>query len=188
MLFKNNEGTEAIIAIAAATLFSSIQLTSSAILQGIGVVYIPVRNLFLGALAKLGLNFLLVPILGINGAALATVISYLIATILNLVALYQRTGVVFDLRAMLFRPLFATFFLSVAAYGVVQHLTPYFQSLTADGRIVAALTAMTAMTAAGTVYGIALMVTGAVTRADIAAVPKVGPRLAGFFAKLGMIR
>jgi hypothetical protein len=89
---------------------------------------------------------------------------------------------------MLFRPLFATFFLSVAAFGVVQYMTPYFHSITQDGRIVAALTAMTAMTAAGLVYGIALMVTGAVTRADIAAVPKIGPRLAGFFAKLGMIR
>ncbi|MBL0389113.1 polysaccharide biosynthesis protein [Tumebacillus sp. ITR2] len=188
MLFKNNEGTQAIIAIAAATLFSSIQLTSSAILQGVGKVYIPVRNLFIGALAKLGFNFLLVPILGINGAALATVISYLIATFLNMFALYKHTGVVFNLRTMLFRPLLATFFLAVAAYGVVEHLAPYFRQFTSDGRMIAALTAFTAMTTAGLVYVVALMVTGSVTRTDITAVPKFGPKLAGFFTRLGLLR
>lgn len=188
MLFKDNQGTQAIIAIAAATLFSSIQLTTSSILQGIGVVYIPVRNLFLGALAKLGLNFLLVPILGINGAALATVISYLIATILNMFALYKYTGVVFDLRAMLWRPLFATFFLGVAAYGMVEYIGPHLQGVTQDGRVLAALTSLLAIGGAGLVYGVALMATGSVTRADIAAVPKFGPRLASFFAKLGLIR
>ncbi|ARU60991.1 hypothetical protein CBW65_07750 [Tumebacillus avium] len=188
MLFKNTEGTQAIIAIAAATLFSSIQLTTSSILQGIGVVYIPVRNLFIGALAKLGLNFLLVPIWGINGAALATVASYLLATMMNLYSLYRRTGVVFDLRAMLFRPLLATFFMAVAAYSIVRELWPYLAQQLDSERMAAAAVALGAIAAATLVYTVALMVTGSVTRQDTMSIPKVGPKLTTLFSKLGLIR
>ncbi|HEU4963766.1 MAG TPA: polysaccharide biosynthesis protein [Bacilli bacterium] len=188
MLFKNAEGTQAIIWIAAATLFSSIQLTTSSILQGIGVVYVPVRNLFIGALAKLGLNFFLVPLMGINGAALSTVISYLIATLLNIHSMYRRTGVVFDMRSMLFRPLFATGFMGVAVFGAVNIFGPYLAAHVHSERALSALTALSAISAASVIYAIALMVTGSVTRTDIQAVPKVGPRLAAFFARIGMIR
>ncbi|WP_157729668.1 putative polysaccharide biosynthesis protein [Tumebacillus algifaecis] len=188
MLFKNTEGTQAIIAIAAATLFSSIQLTTSSILQGIGVIYIPVRNLFIGALAKLGLNFLFVPIWGINGAALATVISYLIASIMNLYSMYRHTGVVFDLRAMLFRPLLATFLMAVAAYSCVRELWPYLAQHSDSERMAAALVSLGAIGAASLVYTVALLVTGTVTRSDMMAIPKVGPKLADLFSKLGLIR
>ena len=188
MLFKDSEGTSAIIAVAAATLFASVQLTSSAILQGIGVIYIPVRNLFIGAIVKLGLNFLLVPILGINGAALATVISYLIATLLNLRSLYRRTGVVFDLRVMLFRPALATFFMAVAAYTTVRQLGPYLSAQLDSERLLAAALVFAAMAVAGLIYLIALMITGAINRGDLQGIPKVGPLLAAFFGRLGMIR
>ncbi len=188
MLFKDTEGTQAIIAIAAATLFASIQLTTSSILQGMGVVYVPVRNLFIGAVVKLGLNFLLVPIWGINGAALSTVISYLLATLLNLYSMYRRTGVVFDLRAMLVRPLLATFFMGVAAYSILRELWPLLAGVLSSERLVAAAATLVAIAGSGAVYALALMVTGAVTRSDIAGIPKVGPRLGALFQKLGLIR
>ncbi|MFD2170690.1 putative polysaccharide biosynthesis protein [Tumebacillus lipolyticus] len=188
MLFKDTEGTQAIIAIAAATLFASIQLTTSSILQGMGVVYVPVRNLFIGAVVKLGLNFLLVPIWGINGAAISTVISYLLATLLNLYSMYRRTGVVFDLRAMLVRPLLATFFMGVAAYSILRELWPLLAGVLSSDRLVAAAATLVAIAGSGAVYALALMVTGAVTRSDIAGIPKVGPRLGALFQKLGLIR
>jgi PST family polysaccharide transporter/stage V sporulation protein B len=188
MLFKDSQGASVIVALAAATLFSSIQLTTSAILQGIGVIYIPVRNLFIGAVAKLGLNFLLVPLMGIHGAAVATVLAYLIAAMLNLSSMYRRTGVVFDLRAMLFRPLLATFFMGVAAYSTVRSLEPVVAQYLDSERLLAAALAMSAIAVAVVVYTIALMVTGTVTRSDLNAVPKFGPTLARFFAKIGMIR
>jgi stage V sporulation protein B len=188
MLFKDTEGTQAITAIAAATLFSSIQLTTSAILQGIGVVYIPVRNLFIGALAKLCLNFLLVPLWGIDGAAFATVISYLLAALLNLYSMYRRTGVLFDLRAMLLRPLLATFFMAVAAYATMRELWPWLLQQLDSERLAAAAVSLFAIALAGMVYALALMVTGAVTRQDTMAIPKVGPKLTLIFSKLGLIR
>ncbi|MGZ4134453.1 MAG: putative polysaccharide biosynthesis protein, partial [Tumebacillaceae bacterium] len=138
--------------------------------------------------AKLGLNFLLVPILGINGAALATVISYLIATLLNLYSLYRRTGVVFDLRSMLFRPLLASFFMAVAVYVTMRGLGPTLAEYLSSERALAAALTMSAILIAGVVYVVALLVTGTVTRQDIVAVPKIGPRLAAFFGWLGMIR
>jgi len=188
MLFKDNQGTEAIIAVAAATLFASIQLTTSAILQGIGVIYVPVRNLFIGALAKLGLNFLLVPILGINGACLATVIAYLLATLLNMYSLYRRTGIVFDLRVMLLRPLLATFFMGVTAYAVLRELGPRLEGAIASERLLAAATSMSAILAAGGIYLVSLLVTGAITKGDVQGIPKVGARLAAFFTRIGMLR
>jgi len=188
MLFKDSQGASVIMALAAATLFSSIQLTTSAILQGIGVIYIPVRNLFIGAVVKLGLNFLLVPLMGIHGAALATVCAYLIATLLNLYSMYRRTGVVFDLRAMLFRPMLATFFMGVATYSTVRSFGPILAQVLDSERLLAAAIALSAIFVAVVVYTVALMVTGTVTRSDIQAVPKIGAPLANFFAKIGMIR
>jgi stage V sporulation protein B len=188
MLFKDTQGSEVIMWIAAATLFSSIQLTTSAILQGIGKVYIPVRNLLLGALVKTGLNILLVPFMGINGAALATVISYMLATLLNLHSMYRRTGVVFDLRAMLFRPLLATFFMAVAVYGVLRSFGPVLLGALPSERLYYAALSLSAIGAAALVYVVALLITGTVTRHDLNAVPKIGPQLAKFFGRLGMIR
>jgi len=188
MLFKDTQGTEAIIYVSAATLFASIQLTTSAILQGIGLVYLPVRNLFIGAVAKLGLNVLLIPILGINGAAMATVISYLIATGLNMWALYRRTGVVFNVRMMMWRPLLATFFMAVAAYAAARETWPRLLDVLASERLVAAGTVLTAILAAGAIYTLALLVTGAVTRTDVQAIPKVGPKLASIFARIGLLK
>ena len=152
------------------------------------MIYIPVRNLFIGAVAKLGLNFLLVPVMGIHGAAVATVLAYLIATLLNLYSMYRRTGVVFDLRAMLFRPMLATFFMGVAAYSTVRSLEPFLAHYLDSERLLSAALALSAIAVAVIVYTVSLMVTGTVTRSDINAVPKIGPTLANFFAKLGMIR
>ncbi|MCX7571987.1 polysaccharide biosynthesis protein [Tumebacillus sp. DT12] len=188
MLFKDMQGSEVIVWIAAATLFASIQLTTSAILQGIGRVYLPVRNLFIGAVAKLGLNVALIPLFGINGAALATVVSYLIATMLNLYSMYRRTGVVFDLRSMLVRPMLATFFMAVAVFGMVTYVAPILDAQIESDRLFAGATALSSIGAATLVYVVALLVTGTVTRQDLHAVPRFGPRLAAFFAKLGMIR
>ncbi|MFC4768551.1 putative polysaccharide biosynthesis protein [Effusibacillus consociatus] len=188
MLFKDSSGTAAIMAISTATLFSSVQLTTSAILQGMGFVYLPVRNLFIGGICKFVFNLLLVPKYGIVGAAYSTVLSFFVSALLNLWDVYRRSGVVFDLRLLLWRPLVAVFFMGVAVYVSLREGFPHFLHLIDNERLAFAAFTMTTVTAAGVVYGLALLASGSLTKEDIRSVPRIGQPLAHILTKIGLVR
>jgi len=67
-----------------------------------GLTKIVLVNSFLGAFSNVILNLILIPILGINGAAIATVISYIIA-LLGIV-LFKETRIVFFMVISSFNP------------------------------------------------------------------------------------
>jgi stage V sporulation protein B len=187
MLFKDAEGARAITVISVATLVSSLQVTTSAILQGMGIVYLPVRNLLIGGSFKLFLNLALVPLWGIEGAAMSTVISYFVATLLNLWEVYRRTGVVLDMKLLLWRPMLSTFFMAVAAFSVVRQCLPYFMNVMPVERMAYVGTVLLAITAAGVVYGFSLLVTGSLTKEDIRSIPRIGPTIVRVFQWLKLI-
>jgi len=74
-LFADQSGTEALALMCLNILSASIVVIGSTMLQGIRGVWEPVIYLVIMAVVKLGLNGLLVPSLGIFGAAIATVLS-----------------------------------------------------------------------------------------------------------------
>jgi stage V sporulation protein B len=187
MLFKDSEGVQAITVISVATLVSSLQVITSAILQGMGIVYLPVRNLLIGGVFKLLLNDLLVPLWGIEGAAMSTVISYFVATLLNLWEVYRRTGMVFDMKLLLWRPLLATFFMAVTAYAVERQSFPYLSHLWSAGRMAYAATVLLSIAAAAVVYGVSLLVTGSLSKEDLSSIPRIGPLAMRIFRWLRLI-
>src|SRR5699024_4143432 len=65
-------------------IFLTLVQALTAILQGLGKPFVPVRNLFIGAIIKVILTYTLVAIPGINikGAAISTVVVYATAAIL----------------------------------------------------------------------------------------------------------
>ena len=81
-----------------ATLSLASVQTLTGILQGIGKPEIPVRNLLFGALTKLIVTYILtgVPFLNIKGAAIGTVMAYVVAAALDLVAVKKNTKVKFE--------------------------------------------------------------------------------------------
>ena len=68
-----------------------IMQTGNAILQGMGKVKLPVRNLLIGAVVKVVLDLCLIGPLGVKGAAIATVGCYTVAGVLNLIQIAKNS-------------------------------------------------------------------------------------------------
>ncbi|WP_066185630.1 putative polysaccharide biosynthesis protein [Gracilibacillus timonensis] len=75
LFFQNQSGTTALRILALAILFSSLAVTLAAILQGFGYMRWTAAILLVGLLLKLVLNDLLITRLGVNGGAVATVVT-----------------------------------------------------------------------------------------------------------------
>lgn len=188
MLFKDSSGTSTIMAISLATLFSSVQLTTSAVLQGMGFVYAPVRNLFIGGVCKFIFNLMLVPVYGIEGAAFSTVLSFFIAAALNLWDVTRRSGLSFDSGLLFWRPVMAVTIMGAATLLTIREGLPYFLAHLASERLGYAAFTISAIGIAGLVYGLALLASGSLTKEDLYSVPRIGPQMARFLEKLGFVR
>ncbi|MFD2045568.1 oligosaccharide flippase family protein [Ornithinibacillus salinisoli] len=75
LLFQNDKGTNALRILVVAILLSSLAITALSILQGIGYMKRTAGFIFGAFFMKWVLNQILVPFFGINGSALATVLS-----------------------------------------------------------------------------------------------------------------
>lgn len=106
--------------IAGGVIFLSILQTMNGVLQGLGRVMIPVAALSLGAVVKITLNFLLIGIPSINiyGAPISTFACYAVASIVDIIMVKKYTNVKFGVMDTVMRPLLASIFMGVAAWGM----------------------------------------------------------------------
>ncbi|MBX6395127.1 MAG: polysaccharide biosynthesis protein [Alicyclobacillaceae bacterium] len=184
MLFKDTSGVGAIQIIALATVFSSVQVTASSILQSVGRPWAAVRHLALAALLKVVLNILWVPAWGIEGAAAATVVAYGTAAVLNVWTVMAATGLVLRLRQVFWRPLVAAAGMAAAVELVMAPL----QAAAGEGRLGAALVSILAVGLGIVVYILFLLIVGGFTRGELEAVPHVGPVLARVGQRFGWLK
>ncbi|EPZ43071.1 polysaccharide biosynthesis protein [Alicyclobacillus acidoterrestris] len=97
ILSDSYAGANIIAAISLMCIFSSMELMSTYILQGLGNFYQPVRNMFLGTALKAILNVLLIFLLkSVLGAAIATILGYVLSSTLNVWAVRRHSGVRFS--------------------------------------------------------------------------------------------
>ncbi|MBX5436601.1 MAG: polysaccharide biosynthesis protein [Alicyclobacillaceae bacterium] len=184
-LFRDSAGAGAIQAMAFATVFASLQTTLAAVLQGAGWMYLPVVNLLLAALFKLAGNLALIPVLGIAGAAWATVGSYVAASALNLWAVRRRLREPVDWSGWFGRPLLATFIMSAAVYAMVRQAEEWTGF---TGRAECAAVCLVVAALGMLVYGMALLAAGSLRREELKAIPKIGPQLVSWCARIGLLR
>ncbi|EZP74869.1 polysaccharide biosynthesis protein [Parageobacillus genomosp. 1] len=76
MLFENDLGSLSLAILMTSVFFTTLALTLSALLQGMGYEWIAVAGVFVAVAMKSVLNYLFVPTLGTVGAAMATTVSY----------------------------------------------------------------------------------------------------------------
>ena len=107
-LFSSDAGTDAIAIAGIMSIFSALELVSTYILQGYDRFYRPVTHMGIGLIIKLGLNIMLIPKLGINGAAIASTIGYLISSWLNMRSVRRFSGVHISFPSTAWRPLAAS--------------------------------------------------------------------------------
>jgi len=146
---------------------------STALLQAVGKVYAPVVCLSVGAAAKLAVDLIGLPRVGIYAVALSNLACYGIAAILDLVVLASAVKPRFPVWRGVGAPLVATLLTAGVGYGVCRLLT---MAMPAKFACIIAI-------AVGVVaYSLSLLALGAVTKDEREHLPVLG-RLTGFRRK-----
>lgn len=150
MLFENNVGSDVLGVLSLVIFFSSIIMTVSAILQGLGVTLFPAFIIFLGFMIKYGLNIWFVPLYGTMGAAIATCISLGIMMTILLVKLRFHLRVPILDNRFLFHVSFAALIM-VMVLRVYLLLTDYSAGFS-GGRLFSGFQALSAVSIGGLCY------------------------------------
>lgn len=173
--------TGQILAILSISLvFLTLVQSLTAILQGIGKPMIPVRNLAIGAVVKVILTYVLVsiPTIQVKGAAISTVVTYVIAAILNLYSVKRHTNVEIKFVDTILRPVIA---------GVIMAVVVKITNMYTIALIGSKLSTVLSIGVGAVVYGLSLLLIGAVTTEDLKLFPK-GEKLARLLKRIGLLR
>ncbi|MFC4076469.1 putative polysaccharide biosynthesis protein [Salinithrix halophila] len=90
------------------SFFSTLAITNSGILQGLGYNRLPVRHLGVGAIVKVIGNMVFIPFLGITGSALAMLLAYMLVCTLHFRSVTRNTGLRINYRSLFVKPAFCT--------------------------------------------------------------------------------
>jgi stage V sporulation protein B len=179
LLFPEGAGGHVLAAMSWAVTVMMLQQTSSGILQGVGKVGIPVRNLLIALLVKTGLTYLLVGITDERGAALATAAAFLVAALLNLWEVERLVGRTLDLAGMFLRPAIAALAMGAVLWVMREALGP------ASNR---QLVTLGLVALGGAVYLIVLLVAGGIREEDLRRLPRIGEALVRTLRRLRLLR
>jgi O-antigen/teichoic acid export membrane protein len=178
VLFDNIPAAYPLSVLSFGFVFLSLYTSTSAILQGLGYVLDPVKFMILGAVLKTAFSWVLTadPRLHIGGAAFATVVSFFVASILNIRKVSQVTGWRLDWKDLLLKPLVAAFFMSWGVglcYRRIYNLLITVVSL----RLAQAMALFTAVILGMIIFGLVLLALGGVREEDLDTVPYLGSML-----------
>lgn len=163
-----------------AACFAGMTTPMTNLLQAIGKPGTPVKNIAVGAVIKIVVNFILVGIPEINilGAPIGTLCCYMYIAIADLFCIVKYSKVVPSMFVTIIKPLFAALLCGAAAY--ISNMG--FERLLSGSR----LSVVLALLVAVLVYIIAISVLRCITREDVVSLPK-GEKLAKLCAKLHII-
>lgn len=170
MLYELPEVGPLVAVLTPASLLFGLFQTTRAALQGMGKTYLPVINLTAGVAVKGTLNYTLVaiPALGIQGAGIATIISFSVAVLLNLYFVKKYTDFKMDWKKNVLLPGISTAFM-VLVTGFSYELTfPFI------GNTFAVLFAIMIGILS---FSVAILATGGIKAQDLRIIPGVGPKL-----------
>ncbi len=165
--------------LAPAVLFVGLYQTTAGALQGMNYPSLPVISLLAGAVVKVVLNYTLTVGWGVRGAAAATVAAFLTAFWLNDYRLKKIMGKGQNWSRLLLKPGLAVTIMAMA----VNWLFPVVSSLAGER-----LAVLVAVAGGAVVYGLGLLLMGAVRRDEVAMLPGIGPDVAHWLAKYGLVR
>ncbi len=190
MLYGDAAGTEALRYMALTAAGSTVSIIAAALLQGLGAVRAPAFSMLAAAGVKVLLNVMLVPALGISGAALAGAAAYMLAAGLNVALLARLTAMRPAPGAVLAKPALVIAAMSLAALGMAWAAEAVLGGLgiAATHRLAAMGVSLLGIAAGAAVFVLVAARTGLLTAAELAALPKLGPRLAKLLRRLRVLR
>lgn len=178
LIYNAPGAADAIQTMSVGILLLSLHQISTGILQGLGRTSIPVINMILAAAVKVFLSWTLtaIPTLGIKGAAMATVVDFGLAAVLNMIFIYKYTGFALSFSGV-FKPAVSAAAMGAAVYGVITLAVSW-----------GAWAILAAIAVAVPVYGGVLLAVGGMGKDDLESLPFIGHRLLAAGQKLGYFR
>ncbi|WP_019640019.1 putative polysaccharide biosynthesis protein [Paenibacillus fonticola] len=174
MLYEDATGSATLAWIAWTAAPGALVAVTAALLQGLGHVRAPALHLLAAAALKTALNALLVPPLGITGAAIAGIAAYSAAAALNLALLVRRGGLARRPRGAWLRPVAAL--LAMACAVLLVRLAAGALPL-GHGRLAAAAESLLGVAGGAAVFAAAVLRLRLLSAAELAAVLRAMPRL-----------
>lgn len=150
-------GTQLLQTLSIGVFFLTLLQTMTGILQGAGHQFVPLLNLFIGAVVKVVLSIVLIQKLGVLGAAIGTAACYGIAALLNVIAMIRYTKPKIRPVSGLLMPLLATAAMGAVAYFLYDYLIASMSNMKAS---------LITIVAAVVVYFGVLLVTGGLRISD----------------------
>lgn len=181
-VFFSGPGYEVLAPLGWSTLFLMVQQISSGILQGMGLIGLSVRNLLVGVLLKGLLTYwwLGIPALGVDGAAYAWAVAYLVIALLNLAALRRRLDLRLRIRKDLLPPLLASGLMGL----VIWLLQPLIFGAVSSHRLAGLLV----IGAGALAYGPFILAFGGLREADLRLLPGMRPAWIARLKRLHLVR
>lgn len=170
MMYKSDEGTTVVAVLVLSAIFSTLAVTSSGILQGLGYNKLPVRHLFIGAFIKVIGNLLLIPLFGITGSALAMVIAYLVICTLNVFMVSRKTGATISYHRVFIKPVFSTAIMAATMFLSLWAIE-WFMEAPITGRINSMLVVISLIVLGTVVYTISLLLTRTIGESELRLLP-----------------
>lgn len=186
MMYQNDSGTLTLSVLAFSAIFSTLAVTSSGILQGMGYNKLPVRHLLIGAVCKMTGNFIFVPWLGITGSAVSMVLAYMIVCLLNSWMVVKKTRIHIDVVRQFVKPALCSGLMGILLITlytlITQWINPLDISRLSNGLLSASLGIIAIL-----IYGIFLLLTRTIGENEIRLLPK-GNRILSFLKKTGLLK
>ena len=171
-----------------ATALMAVSAPVISMLQGIGRTDVPVKSLIAGTVVKIGVNYLLVsnPRINVNGAAIGTVLFYVVIVSYNLFMLLRVSKTRVRWGSVLAKPLFCACLSAAAAWlasSLAQRFAPRFAE---SGRLVLLVAVLGAIALAVLVYGAAMLLCRGLMEDDLEILPG-GKKIGKVLAKYGLL-
>lgn len=119
LLFPNASNGATLLQISSITIiFVVITQNLNGALQGLGKVIVPMFATGIGLIAKIILNLLLIPIpeIGVNGAAIASIVNNFIVCIIEFIVLNRLVQIKFSFSKYIFKPIIVTGIMGISSY------------------------------------------------------------------------
>ena len=178
LIYNAPGAADAIQTMSVGILLVGLHQSSTGMLQGLGRTSIPGIYMILAAAVKVFLSWTLtaIPTLGIKGAAMATVVDFGLAAVLNMIFIYKYTGFALSFSGV-FKPAVSAAAMGAAVYGVITLAVSW-----------GAWAILAAIAVAVPVYGGVLLAVGGIGKDALESLPFIGHRLLAAGQKLGYFR
>lgn len=179
LLFPNAPDGAVILQISAFTIiFTILDQTINGALQGFGKVMVPALALGCGVLAKFICNMVLIPIpwIGVNGAAIGSVVCHMIAFTIAINVLRKNIKLDLTFGKFVLKPIIATIIMAICSY---------FIYILLKGFLVEQIATLISLIMAVVIYAVAVLALKIFSKEEIYMIP-YGTKIYGFLEKIGM--